>query len=112
QTGLSTMVFQDMDGDGSGNVYLSGKYDADSSSNLSMNAFARKLNSSGTVLFTKTYGTPAYDDARGIATISGSEVYVTGETQGSLAHTNRGGPENRDGYLRKFSSSGGTVWTR
>ncbi len=109
QSGLNTMVFQAMDGDGSGNVYLSGKYDADSSSNLSMNAMVRKLNSSGTVLFTKTYGTSAYDDALGIATITGSEIYTTGETQGSLAHTNIGG---RDGYIRKFSSSGGTVWTR
>ena len=109
QIGLSTMVFQDMTGDGSGNVYLSGKYDAGSGN---FNAMTRKLNSSGTVLWTKTYGTSAYDDARGIATISGSEVYVTGETQGSLAHTNRGGPENRDGYLRKLSSSGSPVWTR
>lgn len=60
-------------------------------------------------MWTKIYGTSAYDDALGIATITGSEIYTTGETQGSLAHTNIGG---RDGYLRKFSSSGGTVWTR
>lgn len=109
QSGLSTMVLQSMDGDGSGNVYLSGKYDADSSSNLNMNAMVRKLNSSGSVLWTKTYGTSAYDDAKGIATITGSEIYTTGLTKGSLAHTNIGG---EDGYLRKFSSSGGTVWTR
>lgn len=109
QSGLSTMVFQDMDGDGSGNVYLSGKYDADSSSKLNMNAMVRKLNSSGRVLWTKTFGTPAYDDARGIATITGSEIYVTGETHGSLAHANRGG---RDGYLRKMNSSGNLVWNR
>ncbi len=73
-----------------------------------MNAMVRKLSSSGSVLWTKTLGTTAYDDALGIATITGSEIYVTGETQGSLAYTNIGG---RDGYLRKFNS-GGTVWTR
>jgi len=60
---------------------------------------------------TKTYGTPKYDDARGVASLGG-EVYVTGETQGSLAHPNRGGPEDRDGYLRKLSSSGSALWTR
>ncbi len=100
------MVFQDVTGNGSGNVYLSGKYSADGGN---FDTMTRKLNSSGTVLFTKTYGTPAYDDARGIATISGSEVYVTGETQGSLAHTNRGG---QDGYLRKLNASGNPIWTR
>lgn len=107
QSGLNTMIFQGMDGDGSGNVYLSGKYQA-STGNYS--PMVRKLNSSGTVLWTKTYGTSAYDDAISIATVSGSEIYVSGETQGSLAHSNRGGV--RDGYIRKFSSTGGTVWTK
>lgn len=107
QSGLNTIVVQDVDGDGSGNLYLSGKYLPSSTSKMS--AFVRKLSASGSILWTKTYGTPAYDDARGIATITGSEIYTTGETQGSLAHPNRGG---RDGYLRKQSSSGGLVWTR
>ena len=98
--------FSGYDRDGSGKVYLSGKYSAGGGN---FNAMTRKLNSSGTVLFTKTYSTPAYDDARGIATISGSEVYVTGETQGSLAHTSRGG---QDGYLRKLNASGNLIWTR
>jgi len=74
-----------------------------------MSAYVRKLNASGSILWTKTYGTPAYDDARGIATITGSEIYTIGETQGSLAHTNRGG---RDGYLRKQNSTSGLVWNR
>ena len=107
QSGLSTMIFQSMDGDGSGNVYLSGKYQASSGN---FNAMVRKLNSSGTVLFTKTYGTSAYDDALGIATITGSEIYTTGETQGSLPPlTNIGG---RDAYLRKQGSTGVAVWTK
>ncbi len=61
------------------------------------------------MVWTKPFGTSAYDDALGIATITGSEIYTTGLTKGSLAHTNIGG---EDGYLRKFSSSGGRVWTR
>lgn len=105
QSGLKTMVFQDIDGDGSGNVYLSGKYEA---STGNMNAMVRKLNSSGSVLWTKTYGTSSYDDAKGIATITGSEIYTTGLTKGSLAHANIGG---EDGYLRKLSSSGNPLWT-
>lgn len=112
QTGLNTLVLQDLAADGSGNVYLSGKYDADASDTRNMNAMVRKLNASGTTLWTRTFGTPAYDDALGISTLSGSEIYVTGETQGSLSHPNRGGLENRDGYLRKLNSTGGLAWNR
>ena len=107
QGSLSGIVVADMTADASGNVYLTGKYNA---SSTNRNIFTRKLNSSGTALFTKTFGTSAYDDARGIATINGSEIYITGSTQGSLAHAYRGG-EN-DGYISKLSSSGSTVWTR
>lgn len=106
QSGLSGMVIADMVGDGSGNVYLTGKFNKTSTNR---DAFARKLNSSGSVLWTQQFGTGAYDDARGIATINGSEIYVTGETQGSLSHTNIGGS---DGYLRKMNSSGSRLWTR
>ncbi len=61
-------------------------------------------------MWTKTFGTSGtYDDGRGIATINGSDIYVTGETQGSLAHANMGG---RDGYLCKLNSTGNPVWTR
>lgn len=95
-----------MDGDGNGNVYLSGAYQISSSN---WNAMVRKLNSSGASLWTKTYGTPAYDDAKGTATITGSEIYITGRTDGNLAHTNKGG---EDGYLRKLNSSGNPLWTR
>ncbi len=110
QGGLNTIVVQDVDGDGSGNLYVSGKYDADARTDVvNMNAYVRKLSTSGSIVWTKLYGTPAYDDARGVATITGSEIYTTGETQGSLAHTNIGG---RDGYLRKQNSTGGLVWNR
>lgn len=107
QSGLSGIVVADMTADASGNVYLTGKYNA---SSTNRNIFTRKLNSSGGTAFTKTFGTTSYDDARGIATINGSEIYITGSTQGSLAHSYRGG-EN-DGYISKLSSSGSTVWTR
>lgn len=74
-------MVQDTTGDANGNLYLSRKYQA---STGNFNAFARKLNSSGSVLWTKTYGTPTYDDARGITTLSGNEIYTIGEMQGSL----------------------------
>lgn len=107
QGGLSSMVFADMTLDTNGNIHLTGKYNA---SSINRNVFIRKLNASGTTLWTKTFGSNAYDDARGIATVTGASIYVTGATQGSLAHPFRGG-EN-DGYIVKLSSTGSPIWTR
>lgn len=107
QSGLNSMVFADMALDTNGNVYLTGKYSVNSPNR---NAFTRKLNASGTTLWTKTFGTTAYEDARSVSTVTGAAVYVTGATQGSLAHPYRGG-EN-DGYITKLGSTGTPIWTR
>lgn len=108
QGGLNGVVVGDMTTDGSANVYLTGKYNA---SFTNRDVFTRKLSaSSGATVFTKTFGTPAYDDARGVATLNGSEVYLTGATKGALAHPFRGG--DTDGYVRKLNASGNPVWTR
>ncbi len=106
QSGLPSLAIADITGDGSGNVYLAGKYSATSTNR---DAFTRKLNSSGSVVWTKPFGTAAYDEALGIATLTGSEIYTTGSTNGALSHANMGGS---DGYLRKTNSSGDRVWTR
>ncbi len=95
-----------MTGDTGGNLYLVGKVSTASSNR---DAFVRKLSASGSVLWTKQYGTSSYDDARGVATLDGSAVYTAGATKGSLAENNRGGI---DGYVRKVDGSGNRVWTR
>lgn len=105
QGGLAGLAITDMSGDRNGNVYLTGSYDT---SNENRNGFVRKLDSSGSAHWTRRFGTANRDDARGIATRS-SEIYVTGTTDGSLAHANRGGS---DGYLRKMGASGNRLWTR
>ena len=101
------MVAAGMTTDAKANLYLTGKY---SSSSRGRDVFTRKLSSSGSTVFTKTFGTSAYDDANGIATLNSNEIYLTGATQGLLAHPFQGG-EN-DGYVRKLNSSGNPVWTR
>lgn len=106
QGGLAGLAITDMSGDRSGNVYLTGSYDT---SDENRNGFVRKLDSSGSSHWTRRFGTARRDDARGIATRGSSEIYVTGSTEGSLAHANRGGS---DGYLRKMDASGDRLWTR
>lgn len=108
QTGLSGLVIADMTTDSSANVYITGKYNASSGNR---DVFTRKLAaSSGATSFSKTFGASIYDDARGIATINGSEIYLTGATKGPLAPPYQGGEQ--DGYVRELSSTGNPVWTR
>lgn len=110
QTGLSGLVIADMTTDSSANVYITGKYNA---SSTDRSAFTRKLAaSSGATSFSKTFGTSSYDDARGVATLSGSDVFVTGASQGRFAPPYQGGPNSNDAYLRKLSSGGDPIWTR
>ncbi len=103
--GLSNAIIQDLGGDGAGGVLVSGKYTAGTGN---WNAFVRKLNAAGASQWTSTYGTPAYDDARGVMSV-GSGIYATGTTLGSLAHPNKG---EEDGYVRKLSATGQPIWTR
>ena len=105
-SGLTAPVFADLAGDSNGNVYLVGQT---TTSRGDRDPLVRKVNATGAVVWTKSFGSSVYDDATGVATLDGSEICVTGESRGSFAHRNLGGS---DGYLRKMNSSGSRVWTR
>ena len=73
--------------------------------------FTRKLSAgSGATAFSKTFGASTYDDARGIATIGGSEIYLTGAMKGPLAPLYQGSEQG--GCIREQNSGGTPVWTR
>lgn len=74
----------------------------------SYDAFIRKYDTGGAVLWGKQFGTPNYDYAAGVASDGSNNAYVVGETYGSLAGS-RGGS---DIFLRKYNASGGVVWTK
>jgi len=60
--------------------------------------------------WTKQFGSPEPDWGNGIATDSSGNVYVTGNTSGSLdGHTNAG---EKDIFVIKYDSSGTRQWTR
>lgn len=75
QTGLSSPVFADLNGDANGNVYLAGNA---ATAGGGRDAFTRKVSSNGSALWTKLFGTGANDYVGGVSTVTGSEVYVTG----------------------------------
>lgn len=55
-----------------------------------------------------TFGTPSYDEAKGLAKHSDG-VYVAGKTDGALHGPSSG---DSDAFVRKYTSSGALVWGR
>ena len=72
-------------------------------------AFVQKYDPSGTVVWTRQFGTAVGDDARGVAANS-SGVYVIGLTTGTLPGQMSAG--GADAYVRKYDPSGNLGWTR
>ena len=71
-------------------------------------AFIRKYNANGAVLWTRQFGTPATDVASAVAG-DGSSVYVAGSTSGTLPGQTPSGGE--DAFLRMYDASGTEIWT-
>jgi uncharacterized delta-60 repeat protein len=99
--------------DSSGNVYVTGttywKLDGNTSAG-NADLFVVKYNSSGTKQWTKQLGTEKTDEARGVATDSSGNVYVTGYTDGGLDGNTSAG--RSDLFVVKYNSSGTKQWTK
>jgi hypothetical protein len=73
-------------------------------------AFVRKYDSSGNVLWTQEFGTTEIDEANGIS-VNDSGVYVVGDTAGTLpGQTSEG--VNSSVFVRKYDFDGNVIWTR
>ncbi len=99
--------------DSSGNVYVTGGTGGGLDNNTSAGSndlFVVKYNSSGTKQWTKQLGTSGDDYARGVATDSSGNVYVTGYTSGGLDNNTSAG--GSDLFVVKYNSSGTKQWTK
>jgi hypothetical protein len=74
-----------------------------------LDAFVRKYDANGQVLWTRQFGTSADEGAAGVAVDPTGNVYVTGWTAGDLAGSGAGG---LDAVVRKFDAAGEVIWTR
>ena len=72
-------------------------------------AFIRKFSSSGTLLWSRTFGTPVDDLASDVAVDGSGNAYVAGTTYGDLARPHGGGG---DMFIRKYAPDGSVVWSR
>jgi hypothetical protein len=72
-------------------------------------AFIRKYDFNGNVLWTRQFGSAAQDYAYAVA-VDGTGVYVVGETQGNII-TAAGGA-NADAFIRRYDANGTALWTR
>jgi hypothetical protein len=77
-------------------------------------AFVRKLTPYGGSVWTRLIGTSSYDAAHGVAIGPDDDVYVVGETQGTVPLFIGGRPGfsagNSDGFVAKFDKDGNAHW--
>ena len=99
--------------DSSGNFYVTGftyqHLDGNTSAG-NADLFVVKYNSSGKKQWTKQLGTSKHDRARGVATDSSGNVYVTGDTYGGLDGNTSAG--YNDLFVVKYLDNGTKQWTK
>jgi uncharacterized protein (TIGR03437 family) len=72
-------------------------------------AFLRKYDASGNIVWTQQFGTPGFDQATAVA-VDSTGVYVAGLTADDFPGQNHAGAT--DVFLRKYSFDGTEVWTK
>ncbi|MBS3029307.1 MAG: SBBP repeat-containing protein [Dolichospermum sp. DET50] len=93
--------------DSAGNIYVVGTTNSTFSGNTNQgeyDGFLAKYNTSGTLVWIKQFGTNSYDDCSGLNIDNTGNIYVSGQTNGSLpGKTNQGGYDN---YIALFDTNG------
>ena len=99
--------------DSGGNVYVAGRTEGALPGQAAageLDAYIRKYDRNGRVVWTRQFGTPFADDGRDVAVDPGGNVFVVGLTAGILPDQTSAG--NRDAYVRKYDRDGAELWTR
>ena len=101
--------------DASGNVYIAGITNATLSTNVDApftggDVLVAKFSSTGQKLWDKTIASPGAEYARGIAVDPTGNVYITGQTDGTLpGQTSAGGI---DSFVAKYDTNGNAQWLK
>lgn len=95
--------------DSAGNVYVVGLTEGALAGNALVgdkDAFVAKYSTDGEQQWVNQFGTTSLDEAQSVAIDSAGNVYVTGETEGSLFGTSFGGS---DAWVVKYNDEGQTI---
>lgn len=97
--------------DGIGAVYTVGSTNGNlgGPSAGGIDAYARKYDSAGTLLWTRQIGSSAADEGRAVSADGLGSLYISGFTLGSLNGPNAG---NNDAFISKYAGNGSLQWTR
>ncbi|MGB2997585.1 MAG: SBBP repeat-containing protein, partial [Phycisphaerae bacterium] len=97
--------------DGLGNVYISGTTGGSlgGPNAGASDAFVSKYDAAGNLLWTQQLGTPRTDSAYGVSADGLGNVFVSGETYGSLGGPNAG---DMDAFVSKYDAAGNLLWTQ
>jgi hypothetical protein len=98
--------------DSSGNVYIAGTINTvNCDSSLHNDAYIRKYDTEGNVVWTNAFGSNTADFADCLARDASGNIYIAGATLGSIQPnvTNRG---EYDAYVRKYDANGNALETR
>ncbi len=99
--------------DGAGNAYVAGSTQSTLPGQVSAggdDAWVRKYDPAGTEVWTRQFGSPGEDEAKGVAVDGTGNAYVAGQTNGTFpGQTSAGG---WDSFLRKYDPAGTALWTR
>ena len=112
QLGTSNGDFsQGVSADGLGNVYISGVTSGSlEGANAGFSdAFLSKYDASGTLEWTRQFGTGGFDNGWEVSADGLGNVYISGSTEGNLGAPNAG---FRDAFISKYDDSGTLQWTR
>ena len=99
--------------DPAGNLYVigqtSGELPGQTAAGM-IDGFVRRYDPAGREVWTRQFGSPERDQPKGVALDHSGNVYVVGQTFGSLpGQTSSGG---WDAFVRRYTPAGDEVWTR
>ncbi|WP_146136498.1 SBBP repeat-containing protein [Aphanothece hegewaldii] len=98
--------------DGAGNLYIAGETKGSLENNTNQDnsdAFIAKYANDGSLLWTRQLGTPSDDSANSIISDGAGNLYIAGETKGSLEDTSKG---LTDAFIAKYANDGSLLWKR
>ncbi|MFB2921046.1 S8 family serine peptidase [Aerosakkonema funiforme] len=94
--------------DNNGNFYIVG-YTSDLQGNGNSEAWVAKYDNNGNQQWAKQFGSPNPEYVKDVAVDSAGNVYIVGETTGSLGGNNAGGT---DTWIAKYDYSGNQQWLK